>query len=40
LEKSLGDNAVEKLEKHALEYMDDFNKAARQLYQNWKSVVF
>lgn len=40
LEKTLGDDAVEKLEKGALEYMDDFNKMARQFYENWKSVAF
>ncbi len=40
LEATLGDNAVEKLEKSALQYMDEFNKTARQLYINWKSVVF
>jgi GMP synthase-like glutamine amidotransferase len=40
LEKSLGENAAEKLEKKALEYMDDFNKTARLFYENWKSVVF
>jgi GMP synthase-like glutamine amidotransferase len=40
LEKALGDNAAEKLEKQALEYMDEFNKTARQLYDNWKAVTF
>lgn len=40
LEKALGDNAANKLEKQALEYMDDFNQTARQFYENWKSVVF
>ncbi|HIF51818.1 MAG TPA: type 1 glutamine amidotransferase [Thiotrichaceae bacterium] len=40
LEKALGDNAAENLEKEALDNMDEFNKAARQLYENWKSVVF
>lgn len=40
LEKALGDDAVEKLEKKAFEYMDEFNKTARQLYENWKSVTF
>jgi len=40
LEKSLGDNAASNLEKEALAHMDEFNKTARQLYENWKSVVF
>ncbi len=40
LDKVLGENAAEKLEKKALEYMDDFNNTARQFYENWKSVVF
>ncbi len=40
LEKVIGENAAEKLEKEALEHMDSFNKTARQLYENWKSVVF
>lgn len=40
LEKVLGDNAAENLEKKALEYMDDFNKTARQFYDNWKSTVW
>ncbi|MFT5394947.1 MAG: GMP synthase-like glutamine amidotransferase [Gammaproteobacteria bacterium] len=39
LEKSLGENAVKKLEQDALENMHDFNKTARQLYDNWKSTV-
>lgn len=39
LEKSLGEDAVDKLEQDALESMDDFNKAARQLYENWKLTV-
>tara|TARA_R110000782_G_scaffold49668_18_gene108092 strand:- start:1215 stop:1943 length:729 start_codon:yes stop_codon:yes gene_type:complete len=39
LEKSLGKNAVNKLEQDALENMDDFNKTARQLYENWKSII-
>lgn len=39
LEVTLGNNAVQKLEKDALEYMDVFNKTARQFYENWKSVV-
>lgn len=39
LEKVLGVNAVEILEKEALENMSDFNLAARQFYENWKSVV-
>jgi hypothetical protein len=36
----LGDNAASNLEKEALAHMDEFNKTARQLYENWKSVVF
>jgi GMP synthase-like glutamine amidotransferase len=40
LEKALGDNAAEKLEKESLVYMDEFNNTARQLYENWKAVVF
>ena len=40
LEKALGENAAVKLEKKALIYMDEFNKTARQLYENWKSVTF
>ncbi|MBL1142997.1 MAG: type 1 glutamine amidotransferase [Proteobacteria bacterium] len=40
LEKALGENAADKLEKEALEYMSDFNKTARQFYENWKNVVF
>ncbi len=40
LEKAMGDDATEKFEKQALEYMGDFNKAARQFYDNWKSIVF
>ena len=40
LEKALGDNAAEELEKQSLQYMDYFNKTARQFYENWKSVVF
>jgi len=40
LEATLGSNAVHKLEKNTLEYMDVFNKSAKQFYENWKSVVF
>ncbi len=40
LEKVLGENAAENLEKKSIEYMSDFNKMARQLYENWKTVVF
>ena len=40
LEKALGENAAEKLEKEALVYMAEFNITARQLYENWKSVTF
>lgn len=39
LEKSLGENAVKKLEQDTLMNMDDFNKTARQLYDNWQSTV-
>lgn len=40
LEKALGDNAADVLERQANNYMDDFNRTARQFYENWKSVVF
>ena len=40
LEECLGANAVEKLEKRVSKYMDMFNKTARHIYENWKSVVF
>lgn len=40
LEKVMGENAAEKLEKEALEHMSNFNTTARQFYENWKSVVF
>ena len=40
MEATLGSNAVHKLEKNTLEYMDVFNKSAKQFYENWKSVVF
>ena len=40
LEKALGENAVEKLDRTAKDYMLEFNKTARQLYENWKSVVY
>jgi GMP synthase-like glutamine amidotransferase len=40
LEKVMGENAAERLDKEALEHMDEFNKTARQLYLNWKSIVF
>ena len=39
LEKSLGENAVNKFEQDALDNMDDFNKTARKLYENWKLMV-
>ncbi len=39
LEKSLGENAVKKLEQDALENMHDFNKTSRQLYDNWKLTI-
>jgi GMP synthase-like glutamine amidotransferase len=39
LEKSMGEDAVSKLEQKALENMNDFNKTARQLYDNWKLTV-
>lgn len=40
LEKSLGVNAAEKLEKQTLQYMNEFNSVARQFYENWKTIVF
>jgi len=40
LEKSLGKNAVEKLEKDVLANIDKFNYAAKLLYRNWKSTAF
>ena len=40
LEKSLGENAVEKLQKDVLVNIDNFNHAAELLYRNWKSAVF
>jgi GMP synthase-like glutamine amidotransferase len=40
LEKSLGKNAVEKLEKDVLANIDKFNYAAKLLYRNWKSTTF
>ena len=40
LEKSLGENAVEKLQKDVLVNIDNFNHAAELLYRNWKSTVF
>ena len=39
LEKSLGEDAVNKLKQDALKNMNDFNKTARQLYENWKATV-
>ena len=39
LEKSLGKNAVDKLEKDVLEHINGFNIAAKLLYRNWKSTV-
>ena len=39
LEKSMGEDAASKLEQKALENMNDFNKTARQLYDNWKLTV-
>ena len=40
LEKSLGQNAVEKLEKDVLAHMNKFNHAAEKLYRNWMFNVF
>ncbi|MEM6998840.1 MAG: type 1 glutamine amidotransferase [Pseudomonadota bacterium] len=40
LEKTLGKNGADQLEKSAKDHMQEFNKLARQLYENWKSVVF
>lgn len=40
LERALGDNGADTLEQAAKEYMQEFNNTARQLYENWKSVVF
>ena len=40
LEESLGENAVEKLEKDVLAHMDKFNNAAEKLYRNWMFNVF
>ena len=40
LEKSLGKNAVGKLEKDVLANIDKFNYAAKLLYRNWKSTAF
>lgn len=39
LEKSLGENAAKILDQDAREHMNDFNKTARQLYDNWKLTV-
>jgi len=39
LEKSLGENAVNKLEQETLENMTYFNKTARKIYENWKLAV-
>jgi GMP synthase-like glutamine amidotransferase len=40
LEKSLGEDGAALLEQTANDHMQEFNKTARQLYENWKSVVF
>jgi GMP synthase-like glutamine amidotransferase len=40
LEKSLGDDGASLLEQAANDHMKEFNQTARQLYENWKSVVF
>jgi GMP synthase-like glutamine amidotransferase len=40
LEKTLGDNGVSLLQQAVKEYLPEFNNTARQLYENWKSVVF
>ena len=39
LEKSLGKDAVVKLAQEAQEHMKEFNSTARQLYENWKTVI-
>ncbi len=39
LEKRLGEDAVNKLRQDTLKNMDDFNKTARQLYENWKATL-
>ena len=40
LEESLGENAVEKLEKDVLVHIDKLNHAAEKLYRNWMFNVF
>ena len=40
LEKSLGENAVEKLQKDVLVNIDNFNHAAELMYRNWKATAF
>ena len=40
LEKGLGENAIEKLQKDVLVNINNFNHAAELLYRNWKSTVF
>jgi GMP synthase-like glutamine amidotransferase len=40
LEKCLGEDGARKLEQSANDHMQEFNKTARQLYENWKSEVF
>ena len=40
LQESLGENAVEKLEKDVLAHMNKFNHAAEKLYRNWMFNVF
>ena len=39
LEKSRGKNFVDELEQEVSKNISDFNKTARQLYNNWKTVV-
>lgn len=39
LEKSLGKDAVVKLAQEAQDHMKEFNSTARQLYENWKTVI-
>ncbi len=40
LELNLGSNAVEKMEAEAAASMDDFNRCARIVYDNWKTNAF
>jgi GMP synthase-like glutamine amidotransferase len=40
LEKALGVDALARFDAEAKQHMAGFNRAARQLYQNWMSTVF